>query len=169
MKYKGNVIAPPPPEIVAFPRENGDLVFVVKSVLDFSEFDALCPEPEPPSILKPGESASTPDFENPDYKKRVGTWYQNRLNWMCLEAIASPDISWDTVVPEQPETWSNFRVELRQDAGLTPQQVQHLVNRIMLHNSVDEKKMKEARDRFLTTRRPVAAASSSPADGQPST
>lgn len=157
MKYKGRQIQAPNGEIVAFPRElpNGereDLIFVVKAVLDFTEFEAICPEPEPPvQVMANGEKKV--NFEFPDYVKEVNNWYQNKLNWMHLKAISGPDssdLSWDTVSASDPETWKNFREELRVDAFLTPNQIQYLINRAMSVNSVDEARMKEARERFLT-------------------
>lgn len=162
MKYKGKVITPPSPEIVAFARteatgEPSDLVFVLKPVLDFTEFEGLCPEPLAPSMLKPGQIAPEKNFEDPTYKEQVQIWLKNRINWICLETIAVGDIVWETVVTTDPSTWENFKSELKTDAQLTPQQIQHLVNRILTVNSIDEKKMNEARERFLIAAPPALA------------
>lgn len=160
MKYKGRNLKAPQKEIVAFPRTDivdgqtvhNDIVFVVGAVLDFSPFDAICPEPQPASVLD-AKGTTTQNYEHPEYVKNHSKWATNRFNWMILKSIDSPipgDLEWSTVDPADPETWGNFQDELKLDAGFTPMQVNYLVTRAVRVNSVDEARMAEAKERFLT-------------------
>lgn len=169
MKYKGKAIAPPSPEIVAFPRDevidgkivNNDLVFVVKAVLDYSEFEGLCPPPKPPIIQRAGETTAQPYTDEPDYIKAREDWWQKRTYWMFLKSIEDPSLTWERVNMLDPETWVNLDDELKQDAHLTHSQIAILTNAIHAMNAVDANKMKEAKERFLTDRHQVAASVSS--------
>lgn len=160
MKYKGNKIQGPQPEIVAFPRTKiidgkqvvDDLVFLIHAVLDFSPFTSKFPEPLP-NVLKSPNGESKFDVGNKEYQEKYAKWQQYKMNWMFLQSIKGPsegDLEWEQVESNEPDTWANFREELK-EAKLTPSQIQHLLNSALNFNSIDDEKMLEARNRFLAT------------------
>lgn len=153
MKIKGQTIKPPASELLVFPREdNQDLAFKISAVFDYSEFEALCPEPQPPQKLTPDGEKSI-DFEDKDYLLLRNAWYSRKINWMYLKSMTPPtpeSWEWESVTMSDPETWSRYLDELKA-AYLTPSQINHLLNRVMKVNSIDEDKMKEAKNRFLTS------------------
>lgn len=159
MKFHGTSMKGPSEEIVAFPRSSldgkqQDLVFILKAVLDFSEFEAICPNPKPAPMLLPG-NIQTFDFKNPKYKAEVEAYGGKKMAWMFLKTIeSSPNIEWETIDMKDPETWNNYLQEL--SPFLTASQIVHLYNRAIMINTVDEEKMEEARNRFLAANRPVA-------------
>lgn len=142
MKLHGKVIGEPKPIPVIFTRGEEDFVFMVKAVFDMEEFETLCPEPKPTVSLREGP------ILDESYKKRVESHYDRKTNWVILQALtATKGLEWDTVDMEKPDTWENYQKELRM-AGLTNGELVHLITQINKVNSVDEKKMEEARDRF---------------------
>lgn len=152
MKIKGQTIKPPKSELLVFPREEGqDLAFKISAVFDYSEFEALCPEPQPPAKLT-ADGEKSIDLEDKTYILQRNEWYSRRLTWMYLKSITPPtpdSWEWETVNLSDPETWNRYLEELKA-AFLTPGQINHLLNRVMKMNSIDEDRMKEARERFLT-------------------
>lgn len=159
MKYKGEQLKAPISEIIAFTLRSEivegrlvyhDLVFEATAILDFSEFLAICPEPSPPPRILAGGQKDF-DFESPTYKKAREIWFSKRNDWTVLKSVEnSPDIEWEKIKMNDPETWPLWRDEI--GLFLNPTQIMHLWNRIMLLNSIDEAKMEEARQRFLVTK-----------------
>ena len=71
MKIKGKKVSARNFEPVVLPRQNWeDIVFMAGSVLDYAEFDAICPQPTPPTIRRRGEEPG-PDFDDKDYLAKV--------------------------------------------------------------------------------------------------
>ena len=142
MKLHGEVIGEPEHIAVIFTRGEKDFVFMVRAVFDMEEFEKLCPEPTPMQSLKHG-----PVIDDA-YKKRVTDHYDRRTSWVILQALSATDgLTWDEVDMEKPDTWELYQKELR-ESGLTNGELAHLITRVNDVNSVDEKKMEEARDRF---------------------
>lgn len=164
MRYKGKQLKGPKTETLVIPREptyepgpNGqaagtridnDVVFIAQAVLDFTAFDLLCPPPLPPNILKPG-GVESKNLDDPDYKKAINEWGVKKRDWLILKSLElTPDIEWETVKMDDPETYVNYKQELV-DAGFNTQEITMIVGLALKVNSVDEDKMEEARQRFL--------------------
>ena len=150
MKIAGKELSSEPNvEVLVIPRSSGDIPFECKAVLDFTEFDQLCPAPTPPTVTTPGDGIQVPDLEDEEYKKTVVVHGKKRIDWMILKSLSSPQgLEWDTVDMKDPETWANYETEL-QNAGFAFMEVVHIRNKCLEVNMFDETKMEQARKRFL--------------------
>lgn len=149
MKINGRKIEGPCVEIVAFPRDGGDIVFKAQAVLDYSVFESLCPRPAPPKMRKRGSRTEVPDLEDKSFLTALEEWGRRRIDWMVLESLrATEGLEWETVDYNKPDTWKNYEEELKK-SGFSPAEINILNNAALTANSLNETKLNEARDRFL--------------------
>lgn len=155
MKVLGKKISAPKPEIIVIPRPledggNEDIVFMTQPVLDFSEFEALCPIPLPPiQTMRGGEKRELTD--DIKYLSKIGQHSRKKFSWMILKSLqATKDLEWDTVKMVDPDTWDNYEKEMK-DSGLTQNEINRIIECVMIANSMSDAKFKQARDRFIQT------------------
>lgn len=147
MKIGGKAINRPQNEVTVIPRSDGDIVFEAQAVLDFAEFDKICPEPKPPIKTFPGGRQET-DGTDLGYLKKQSVWAEHRSNWIIIESLrATPGLEWETVDYTKPETWGNFRSEL--EKVFTAGELNAIISCVMKANSLDEARFDEARKTFL--------------------
>jgi hypothetical protein len=150
MKIKGRVISGPREELVVFPRTEEDLVFKLQAVLEYDDFEKMCVEPEPPTLLH-RDGTKIKDINDSKYKAKLEEYGQARTHWTFLKSIsATPDLEWETVDMSNPTTWGNYRKELT-SAGLSIAEITLLFRAMLNANSLDEDKLEEARKRFLAS------------------
>lgn len=148
MKLNGRKLDKPQIEVCVIPRREEDLVFKAQPVLDFEPFNKLCPMPTPPSITRPG-GVTSQDVEDPDYKKQLDTWAENRTDWMIVQSLSATEgLEWETVNLSDPSTWKNFRVEFEK-SGLTAIEVNAVISIVIDACGLNNKKIEEATKRFL--------------------
>lgn len=153
MILNGKKLSGPNVELIVFPRtdENGketQIVFKAQAILDFEDFDRLCPKPKPPSIIKRGEGLVY-NPEDPNYKKAIEQWVEKRGYWITITSLrATEGLEWETVDYSKPESWGNYRKELR-DSGFGEFELMKLTNGVAIANCLDEDKIELARKRFL--------------------
>lgn len=147
MKLKGKKIPAPKPSVIIIPREDGDLIFHARPVIDFKEFEKVCPDPLPPRIIKPGGEEYF-DPADPQYVENVKKHNDLQFAWVIIQSILATDgFEWETVKLNDPSTWPLWKDELEQ-SGLSQAEVSHLIRQIVECNTLSEDKIKEARDRF---------------------
>ena len=148
MRIQGKEIQGPNVETIIIPRGNGDpIVFKVQAVLDYDDFERLCPEPKAPKMLKPG-GVETLDFKDKTYVAAFAARNKKQSYFMFIKSImATPGLEFDKVKYDQPETWEFFEQELK-DAGLSQVERNKITQGIMIANCLDESKIEEARNRF---------------------
>lgn len=152
MKIRGKTIQPPRVKTIAIPREDDegnpdDVIFQCHAVLDFDEFDALCPRPKPPLVTPVGKTPYADDA-NPAYLKKVEDYSEKRSNWMILKSLeATEGLEWDSVDMKDPETWANYKKEL--ETLFTPREVDEIVMGVFDANIPNEQRQKEALERFF--------------------
>lgn len=151
MKIKGRTIAGPNVELIVIPRgDRESVVLKAKAVVDYDAFDALVPVPVPPMITHRGEKVAVPNFEDPDYRKASRERFTKRANWIMLESLSATEgLEWDTIRMNEPSTWTNIDSELK-TAGFSKAEVNMISNAVSVANGLDDEKIKEARDRFLS-------------------
>jgi hypothetical protein len=160
VKIQGKTFSGPDTIPVVIPRSDGDVVFKAQAVLDFSDFDALCPVPEPPGVIKPG-NVRTKDPEDADYLEAMDVWAIKRTNWMILKSLdATEGLEWETVDKSDPETWDNFRTEM-QNSGFTIVEVGRIIATVTEACGLNQDKIDEATERFLAAQAAEAAGESS--------
>ena len=162
LKIGGVVVQGPAEEILVLPRPlTGDIVIRAQAVLDYSLFDALCPPPKPPAILRRGQVKHEGNFEDPSYLRLLEKHSQIRFAFICIQSLKPSNIEWSEVVEDKPHTWMKWIEELR-SAGISDLETQRIMACVMQANSLDDNKLKEARELFLHGIRQEANESSGP-------
>lgn len=154
MKYKGESVKGGNEEIIPFPRPTGDIVFVARSVKDWSEFDNLVERPKVPTRIKPGGMVIELP-KDPAYIEAVENYATLKTDFLYIKSLESTeDLEWETIDLKIPSTWKNFYKEL-EDSDFTPQEIVRLTVGIMCANSLDDAMINEARNAFLLRRQEV--------------
>ena len=167
MKYAGKKVDGPNVEVVVIPRASGDLVFKAQAVLDYDDFDKLCPVPLPPPIIKKGGERGL-DTNDKDYLAAMDKWASAKTNWMILKSLqATPDLEWETVDMSLSETWGNYEQELK-DSGFSPPETLRIIQCVINACGLNQEKIDEATKRFLAG--VVSSQNSEPSpDSEPKT
>lgn len=132
-----------------------DIVFTARAVLDFSDFEKLCPPPEPPVSKRPG-GASFKNVEHPTYKMAVSKWNVDRTFWIIIESLkATEGLEWETVNPADSTTWANFSTEL-ETAGFNWKEINMIREAVWKANALDDDHLEAAKQRFLAGQREAA-------------
>lgn len=146
MKIGGKQVSGPSEEVLVLPRLDGDIVLKARAVLDMDEFTNSCPLPKAPGMLtKDGFKSNT---DAPAYREQLNLHSNLRFAFIALKSLEPSNIEWDTVTMDKPNTWANWEVDLRA-AGFSGVEVQRITVLIMQANSLDEGKLKSAREAFL--------------------
>lgn len=148
MKIGGREVNSVAQEVVVLTRANGgDIPITAQAVLDMSPFEAMCPVPVPKQMLvKGGFKANTND---PGYSAMLRKHGDLRFAYIAIKSLEPSQIEWTTVSIDDPSTWENWEKELREDAKFSSVEVNRIVLCIMQANSLDERKLKVARENFL--------------------
>lgn len=167
MKIQGKALKGPQVVFVVIPREDGDIIFKAKAVLDLTPFEQLCPEPKPPLMLKGNQQIV--NVEAPSYKSAMASYLDKRMNWLILKSLEDSDgLEWEQVKMDDHTTWAFFREELK-DAGFTIFEVNRIIAGAIEANGLSDTRMEEARKRFLLSQQAPQSGSSSQKDGQKTT
>ena len=170
MKFAGKTPPGPNVEYAVFPRPatytegdepteiNNDIVIECRAVLDYSKFDAMVPEPEPPMSKRPGQDKATPNPEHPTFIKAVQKYSMLKANWMYIQSMSgTPGMEWEQVKLDDPQTWERWPEELRETLHMTESELIRLTSHIHSVNGMDDAKIEEARKRFLATKREASS------------
>jgi hypothetical protein len=149
MKIKGKKIKGANIEYVVIPRPDGPIVFKAVAVLNMKPFNDLVPEPKPRMRMKPG-GLLEPDPDDKAFAAALGDYSEKRFNFILLESLKESEIEWETVVYTDPNTWKNYEQELR-DADFTTNEINMIISGVATANSLNDAKLKEARDSFLAS------------------
>lgn len=149
MKLNGEVLHVVGKDTVVIPRPTGDIVFIAQAVLDEEPFDKLFPRPEPPVKVKPDGSESF-DIEDATYVKALNSWATAKTDWLVLEALrlGSPEITWDSVKMSEPDTWGNYRNELKA-AGFSEVEIAAVIGCAISASGLSQDKIDRATESFL--------------------
>lgn len=133
-------------EVLVLPRISGDIVIRARAVTTTDEFDAMVPAPVAPGIRT--KDGFKPDTKDASYQQAVAHYSEQRLAYMVLKSIEGSEIEWETVKIADPSTWINWSNELKA-AGLSDVECNRIVLCVMQANSLDEDKLRTAREVFL--------------------
>lgn len=149
MKMHGKKIDRPNREIIAIPRADGeDLIFIATAVLNYDEFNKMCPMPQPGvKLMKGGEKQF--DFSSPSYMADLQRYSEKKYAWTIIQSIReTPGLEWETVDYGDPQTWGNYVKELT-NSGFSDIECQRILRGVSDANCLNEGKVEEARKRFL--------------------
>jgi hypothetical protein len=130
-------------EVLVIPHGNKNIPFCARAIMDFDEFDKLCPEPQAPGRLT--KDGFKKNFEDTSYLDMVNHYNQRRVAWMVVASLQ--DIDWDTVQRDDPSTWVNWRADMKSN-GISEIVCNRIQNHVMGVNSLDEIKLEKARADF---------------------
>ena len=148
MKIDGREITGVNTVTLVLPRENDqDIVFVAKAIQNMSDVDKFLEAPLPPEVLGKG-GVRTRNYADKSYQVSQIAYETKRMAWMILTSLSDNDIEWDTVVMEDPNTWTNYVQEMK-DAGFSDMEMGHLSQAVVRANALDEAKLEAAREVFL--------------------
>lgn len=151
MKLAGQTFTVVPEEIVPIVRGDKEYFLILRGGADIQIFESLVPDPKPPRKTLPG-NIQVEETNDPKYKEAVATKNQLRLAWMIIKALeATPDLTWETVDLNDPSTWLNYQQELLA-AGMTIKEVNRVIDATLAAYLLDDKKVDEAKKRFLASR-----------------
>ena len=146
MKISGVEIKGPHEELIILPRGEQQIPIRARAVLDMETFEKLCPEPKPPG--KRTKAGWVPNTDDPGYRTILNNYQSQRLAYMMIKSLEPSNIEWDTVVMDNPGTWTNYLEDLK-NAGLSAIEINRVIACVMQANSLDERKLEEARKVFL--------------------
>jgi hypothetical protein len=147
MKLNGVRLECPNIAVLVLPRPDGDIVFKAQAVLDFDEFEKICPPPTPPvRVVKGRREVMASD---PEYIKQLNAHNEKRMAWIILKSLeATEGLEWETVNMNDPETYTNYVQELK-DAKFSVVEINKIVMLALQANALDEAKLEAARQAFL--------------------
>lgn len=147
-------------EVLVLPRLTGqDLVFKAQAVQSMEYFDNVCPKPKPSMRLVKG-GVKEEHITN-EFVEQLENWSRLRYAYICIKSLEPSDIEWDTVDQSKPSTWTGWMQELR-DAGLSDTEINRVQALVLDANSLNESKLKAARESFLRGQGANTAESSGP-------
>lgn len=145
---------PTGPNIVeaVIPRPNGQaIMFKCQAVLDYSDFDTLCPVPKPP-VRVYSNGRQELDYDDAKYKEKSEKWGKFRLGFVLMRSLAATEgLEWEHAKLGDPETWLNIENEFR-SLFMTDAEIRYVIECVMEANSLNEDKLDEARKSFLASR-----------------
>jgi len=148
MKLKGKKIAGANYEWIIIPRPDGDLVFKAQAVLDMKPFTDTVQEPKPPKVLLPGGERRE-EYNDTRYKEAIKQYQEMRYAYMILKSLeVTPELEWETVDINKPETWLNWQTELKA-SGFNSTEINIIQYGVASANCLNQDKLDEARNRFL--------------------
>jgi hypothetical protein len=152
MKVGGVQVTPPPEGLLVLERDGEPLVFRAKSVPVevWDHFNKICPEPLVPMVLVKGEKKANTTDET--YQLQCKKLQAKRISYLCLKSLEPSNIEWDSVNMDDPDTFEKFEDDLR-NAGMTEIEIQKVIQLCVGANSLDEAKLRAARESFLRGQR----------------
>lgn len=140
-------------EVVVIPRGDEAYVFKAKPLTrgDYETFDALIPLPAPPNVTVPG-GIQRPNLDDPSYLQQKQNWAVARTNFMFIQSLkATDDLEWETVVEDDPTTWTNVTTEL-ENSGFTDKEIGAIYDICIAANGLSQDKIEKATKDFLAMR-----------------
>ncbi len=152
MKYKGKKVKGKNSVVLVLERSEDKIVFIAEAI-DSSDdkFDKLVKLPDPPEILRPGGVRESNE-NDPEYKKAMIDYAELKTAYLIIMSLKdSPDIEWETVEYDKPDTWKNWEKELK-ESGFNEIERMRVLQIVMRANSLDDNLLEQARQDFLQGR-----------------
>ena len=165
MRIGGIDVKGPAEEVLVLPRLDGDIIIKCQAVLDMEPFLAMCPEPVMPKVLMKGGIKG--NDQDKGYLEQTEIYGQKRFAYMAIKSLEPSDIEWEKTSIDDPNTWLGWTEELAK-AGLSSVEINRITMCVMQANSLDEAKLKEAREVFLLGQGNLPVQSSGPSSEQSS-
>lgn len=150
MKLKGQKLESKNEEIIVIPRGNDDdIVLKAGAVQNLEDFEQLYPEPKVKfKLVKGGQKV--PDLGHEIYVKQIEEREKARMSYFVIQSLkATEDLEWETIDENDPSTWDNYTDELK-ESGFSSMEINRIIMGVMDANCLNEGRIQEARERFLS-------------------
>ena len=153
-------------ELIIIPRGDGEpIVMKAQAVSTYDEFNLLVKEPEAPWVIKPGTGKER-NYNDKGYQAALSNRSKLQTYYMFLKSLqATEGLVWDTIDMQHPDTWLNFEKEL-EGAGFSAMERNLIVQGCMTANCLNERKLEEARNRFIQSQAEPDSVATSQKDAQ---
>lgn len=155
LKIGGITVDGPKTKLLVIPRDGFDIAFKFVAVTDDSVFEALCPAPVTRKGMKK-DVGMVELTDDPGYLSQVQARGAKREAWYVIQSLKPSQIEWETVKESDPETWSNWRIDLK-NAGFSILEINTIYATFLETNMVTDEMLTEARNRFLASQQAVPA------------
>jgi hypothetical protein len=145
----------PNKEFLVIPRGDKAIVFYAQGLPDMDEFHAMVPVPTAP--VAQTATGVVQNTKDPGYLADIAEYSRRKVAYTVVFSLKPSEIEWDTVKLDQPGTWPNWESDLK-NAGLTQVECNLVFNLVWGANSLDEAKLKQARETFLRGTAPASAS-----------
>lgn len=135
----------PNEETLVIPRGDAMVVFRARGLANMDDFEKLCPEPKPPGKLT--RDGYVPDTNDDNFKKSATEYGKRRFAYLIVKSLEPSEIEWDTVDINNPGTWANWETDMKTNS-FTAVECNLVMNLVMGANSLDENKLRKAREVF---------------------
>jgi len=136
----------PTEEVLVLPRGDQRIVFKASGVPSMEVFSKMCPEPVAPGKLT--KDGYVPDKDDPGYQSLLEQYGKQRLGYMVVNSLLPSHIEWDTVVLDNPATWTNWEADLKTNR-LSQFECNRVLGLVFEANCLDEAKLAKARELFV--------------------
>jgi hypothetical protein len=148
MKYKGKKLEGRNTDVLVLTKGDERIVFKAQALVNYKDFDKICPLPEPPIRLLPG-GVKKPNENDPNYKKAINEYNEKRVEYMILKTLEpTEDLEWETVDITKPETYNNWQKEL-EEAGFSEIERMRVLQLCIRVNALDDDMLEQAKESFL--------------------
>ncbi|MCK9463148.1 MAG: hypothetical protein M0R80_26290 [Proteobacteria bacterium] len=145
----GTRVLGPQVRVLVIPRQDGNVVFKAKAVLDYKAFESLIQQPVPPLVTMKGETEAKPNFKDAKYSEAFDAYLNLKRDWMFLESLSATEkLTWERVKIEDKSTWGLWTEELT-EAGFTPMEINRIIGIIIEANGMNQTMIDEATKSFL--------------------
>lgn len=145
MKINGQAIIPPEPVKIVIPREGSDPVILqAEPIMDWSEFDSLCPAPTPPIEINNKTKQRKKLYNHPRYLQQVEEHSTRRSEYQFIKSLllGTEGLEFETVQLEDPTTWKNIEDEMRK--VFTEYEYSFILNEVMMIGLPTKERQEEA-------------------------
>lgn len=147
MKIHGNSFPPPVRDVVFARPGNTFIALKVQGLISLDLFHKLVEMPLAPMVRVPNQAAQS-RTDDPGYLAAVKDYGEMRTAFLLIHSLAAtPGITWDKVVLDDPSTWLHWKQELL-DLGLVHFEIEHLLQELAAVNGLVGA-VEEAKKAFL--------------------
>lgn len=148
--------------VIPILSDNSDPFYLIgRPIMSYDEFELVCPAPKPMVGGEPGKEKPLPEHKL--YKEAMvkrAVKFNDWVNLKTLVEVANAKgerfpIEWETVDMNNPDTYANWKKELKEINGLSDGDIQRIEMDVLRCNSMDSELIEKAKDDFLAIKREV--------------
>jgi len=132
---------------VPIPRGPNTVYFTATYVNDYSDFEALVPEPKKQQVI--GKNGERTERETEEYKKEKEEYGLKRSFWIIYKSLEKTEgLVWETVKENDPDSWAKIDDELKA-AKFSFLERSHLYEQVWTINGLNQKMIDSTQKLFF--------------------